>query len=419
MRVVVVGAGIGGLALAQGLRAAGDEVSVADRDPHPSATGGYRLHLDAAACAALRRLLPRPLFEAVRASSAGPATFRQFAVTDHRLRPLVIDPQDDAEERLLIGRVPLRRLLTHGLGEALHFGREFTHHETGRDGTVVAHFSDGTSARADLLVGADGVGSRVAHAMAGRPTSAPVGLGGIAGRTPLDAQSRPLLPDLLHLGPVLALGPGWVGAFLSVHDPTDRTDQAGGEDRVPVDLEEPALVWGLIALERRYPQDVRHRADLADVADRLLDRWSPRVRDLVRRSAPDSTAHFGFHAADPAGDLTPWPPGPITCLGDAVHAMPPTGGRAAATAIRDADLLAEHLAPVRAGTSTVAVAVGGYHTGMASYAGAAVRESLVPLAWIRAFSGPAGTLAARVALPVAAATARGVRAVGRTRPRRQ
>ena len=418
MRVVVVGAGIGGLALAQGLRAAGDEVHVFDRDPDPSATGGYRLHLDAAACAALRRLLPRPLFEAVRASSAGPAAFRQFAVTDHRLRPLVIDPQEGAGERLLIGRVPLRRLLTHGLGEALHFGCEFTHHETGRDGTVVAHFSDGSSARADLLVGADGVGSRVARAMAGRPTSAPVGLGGIAGRTPLDARSRPLLPDLLRVGPVLALGPGGVGAFLSVHDLTDRPAHDGGGDRVPADLEEPALVWGLIALTSLYPQDVRRRADLADVADRLLGGWSPHVRDLVRRSAPDSTAYFGFSAADPAGDLTPWPPGPVTCLGDAVHAMPPTGGRAAATAIRDADLLAEHLAPVRAGSCAVATAVGGYHAGMASYAGEAVRESLVPLTWIRALSGPAGTLAARVALPVAATTARGLRIAGRTLSRR-
>ncbi|MET8683140.1 FAD-dependent monooxygenase [Streptomyces sp. NPDC004732] len=37
-----------------------------------------------------------------------------------------------------------------------------------------------------------------------------------------------------------------------------------------------------------------------------------------------------------AADLAPWPAGRITALGDAVHATPPTAGKGAGAAIRDA-----------------------------------------------------------------------------------
>jgi salicylate hydroxylase len=71
--------------LAQALARAGDDVSVHDRDAAAAATGGYRLHLDARACAALRRHLAPELFAAIRSSAADPRTFRQFAFTDHRM----------------------------------------------------------------------------------------------------------------------------------------------------------------------------------------------------------------------------------------------------------------------------------------------------------------------------------------------
>ncbi len=48
MKVAVVGAGIGGLCLAQGLRRNGIEVTVYERDDALSSRGqGYRVHLDA------------------------------------------------------------------------------------------------------------------------------------------------------------------------------------------------------------------------------------------------------------------------------------------------------------------------------------------------------------------------------------
>ena len=420
MRVIVIGAGIGGLVLAQALHRAGEQVRIYDRDAAVSATGGYRLHLDERACAALRRHLAPEHYQAVLASSAGPAAFRQFAITDHRLRLLGLERQDPSAQRLLIGRIPLRRLLTHGLSEVLSFSTEYTHHQVHADGTVTAHFADGTSERADLLVGADGVGSRVARSLAGRATSTPVGISGIAGRTPLDASTRDLVPDLLRAGPALAFAPGGVGVFFSLHDPVGApaVDPATCQ-QVPAEVEPPLLVWGLTALDHLLPTDLRGGPphDLLSVAAQLLTGWSPAVRDLVAATDASSPAAYRFHAADPDADLTPWPAGPVTCLGDAVHAMPPTGGMAAATAIRDADLLATHLEAARTASSTLPVAVHDYQRGMAAYAPDAVRESMAPLRWIRATGQPPGRLAARAVLPAAALAARAYRGIsGRDRP---
>jgi hypothetical protein len=75
---------------------------------------------------------------------------------------------DESGDESGIGPVPLRRLLAHGLGDALSSGKEFTHHPVHPDGDVTACFADGSSDRADLLVDPDGAGSTV-----GRPVSCP------------------------------------------------------------------------------------------------------------------------------------------------------------------------------------------------------------------------------------------------------
>lgn len=418
MRVLVVGAGIGGLVLAQALHRVGHAVRVVDRDSSASATGGYRLHLDAIACAALRRALSSAHYQALLASSAGPGAFRQFAITDHRLRVLGIDRQDPAAERLLIGRVPLRRLLTVGLEDRVRFGAEYLSHDLAQDGSVTARVRDvatgavTTTEDVDLLVGADGVGSRVARALAGQATSAPVGISGIAGRAVVDDGTRRLVPDLLRAGPALAFGPAGTAVFLSLQDTISApaVDPAACAE-VAADIEAPSLVWGLLAPDGCLPADLRSLSgtDLMATASGMLTRWAPAVPAMVAGSDPPGVAAYRFHAADPGEDLTPWAARSVTCLGDAVHAMPPTAGRAAATAIRDADLLAAHLAQVRTGEATLAVALHDYQQALTTYAPDAIRESLSPLPLVRASTGPVASGLTRAALPVLALAARGYR----------
>jgi hypothetical protein len=124
-----------------------------------------------------------------------------------------------------------------------------------------------------------------------------------------------------------------VGAFLSLHDPTGTpaVDPATCQE-VTAEVEPPLLVWGLIASDRLLPADLRDRtaAGLVDISGDLLAGRSGDVRALVAAAEVSSVASYRFRATDPEAALTPWPAGPVTCLGDAVHAMPPTGGMAAA-----------------------------------------------------------------------------------------
>ncbi|MFC4585337.1 FAD-dependent oxidoreductase [Sphaerisporangium corydalis] len=299
--------------------------------------------------------------------------------------------------------VPLRVLLAHGLDDAIRWGSEYVGHETHPDGTVTATFADGSADHGDLLVGADGATSRVATALAGRPTSSPVGIGGIAGRSPLTPEIRALLPDLLRIGSILAVGPGGTSIFITLQDtvPGPALDPALCVD-VPAFPEPPVVYWGVNVALDRLPNARKMGAEAAvRAAGDLLRGWSPVVRKIVSGADPSSVGTFQYHTCDPDAHLTPWPSGTVTALGDAVHAMPPTGGRAAATAIRDADLLATHLADAAKGLTTIPLAVHEYERGPAAYAADAVRVSLKPIVWQRRLANPALGQLVRVATAIA------------------
>jgi 2-polyprenyl-6-methoxyphenol hydroxylase-like FAD-dependent oxidoreductase len=87
LRVAIVGGGIGGLCLAQGLRRNGIDVTVHERDAGiGSRRQGYRIHLDDRAGNALAACLPPSLHELFLATLGTPGT--AFSVVDERLKVL-------------------------------------------------------------------------------------------------------------------------------------------------------------------------------------------------------------------------------------------------------------------------------------------------------------------------------------------
>lgn len=401
MKVLIVGAGIGGLVAARGLRAAGLDVRVHERDTDLAHTGGYRLHLNPTAVDVLRRRLPAPVLQAMVASATRPDSFRQFGVLDHQLRRIARIPRDRDGDHLLIGRIPLRVLLGHGLDDVVRFGSELTGLCQGDDG-VTATFADGRTETADVLVGADGARSRVVAALHGEATARPLSSFGIAGRADLDGAVRAALPDDLRRGPAFAVGPNGVAVFLSLHDPATAAIAPESCREVPAIVEPGYVVWGIIA-----PTAAEVGEDNAAAARELLRGWAPWLTALLDRSDPGEITRFPYYAADPDADLTPWRVGAVTALGDAVHAMPPTGGQGAATAIRDADLLVRHLTAARdRGGQALALALHDYQQAMARHAVPALRESLQPVRWQGHLTGPVGRPLLRAVLPVLGAAAR-------------
>ena len=411
-RVIIAGGGLGGLALAAGLRRQGIDVTVFERDTDLSATGGYHIHLDAAATAALADLLEPVMFEKLLASSATARLQGGDVVRDMRGHLLAEVHAPGGDEGVNIDRITLRLLLAEAAVDAVVPGSVVTGFTRRDDGSVTVALRDGTTHECDLLVGADGTHSGIARTLAGGPTNRPTGLLGIGGRTPVDVLA-PGVHTLLAARSGLAVGPYGTGLYIGYHDPVGQAAVNSPRHAAPATTT-PTYIWGAVLSESAQTEALRTLvgARLRDATAAFLKHrgWSDRMLAVVTASEPCTVAAFRFSAGSPeAEQLAPWPAGNVTALGDAVHAMPPTAGMGAATAIADAAALVGQVAAVRSGRTTIPSAVHTFEHGMRRRGAAAITASLRPVGWIHGSNTPAGAFAARVALPVVAGVARVVR----------
>ena len=215
----MVGGGLGGLALAQGLLRAGADVTVYERDASlVTRRQGYRLHLDARAGLALDATLPPESFALFQATCAQPS--RRLTVTTERLRvrreqvaaDRGADPYAPATLSTSVDRQTFREVLAAGLDGRIAFGHELARYEAGADG-VRLYFADGQEAEADVLVGADGVGSVVRRLYLPAASPADSGARCIYGKTPLSPDTA--LPPVAKDGFTAVVG-GRIGMAIGV-----------------------------------------------------------------------------------------------------------------------------------------------------------------------------------------------------------
>src|SRR6476469_7837167 len=132
---LIVGGGIGGLCLAQGLTRSGLSVQVFERDAHAAVRGqGYRVTLKEVGAYALHDCLPAELFELCVATSIRQATTMAF--TDEQLKPKFRKDLPLIEPGLAgfgANRLTLREILLSGLEQSVHFGKTLTGYEQLRD----------------------------------------------------------------------------------------------------------------------------------------------------------------------------------------------------------------------------------------------------------------------------------------------
>jgi 2-polyprenyl-6-methoxyphenol hydroxylase-like FAD-dependent oxidoreductase len=380
-RVVVIGAGLGGLCLAEGLHRAGLEVSVHERDASPAARRqGYRIHIGGVGATALAQCLPPESYRLFLGTAGRSGS--QVTVASKRLRPLKViggapaapgGPAPGAVS-VAVNRLTLREIMLADLGDVVRFGAEFTGYVPEGAGVRV-HFADGSSVFADVLVGADGVGSRVRAALLPAAAVRDTGARVIYGKVRLDAATHPLLPAPVHRGFMAVAGfPRPVGLALGLVEFAEPVAEAGARLGTVLTPVEDYLMCAVTAPAKAFPvpDEVMAGLDgeqLREVALRMTRRWHPDLRQLLARCDAAENFWLPIRVSEPVAG---WPAGPVTVLGDAIHAMSPAGGSGANTALRDAALLSSRLSSPRADLTQ---AVGGYEKAMLDYGFAAVRAS--------------------------------------------
>ncbi|MFI6170454.1 FAD-dependent oxidoreductase [Nocardia sp. NPDC051052] len=369
--VVVIGAGLGGLCLAQGLRRAGISVAVNERDTAEAARAqGHRLHIAERGRWALSEVLPPQLFSLVRAIAGRPAS--QVTGFDHQLRPTGVFTLDDPASsdvmpaHTVIDRRVLRRILLTGLDDVVHFGRCCVGYD--RDGEVVtARFADGSTAQGSVLVAADGIGSviRAQRLPNARVVDSRTRL--IYGRVPLTPELRDALPPTMFSVFNSVAGPG--DRFVGIAPVEYREQPAAAAVRLAPEVAlEPALDTLAVMFGRRLDrlgcsdQELRAASgrELRDLVLEQLAGWHPLVTEIVERWTLSTLFPIRIRSSVP---IPPWPTSNVTLLGDAIHAMSPAAGAGANIALRDAAALTRALAEILTGRTLLA-AIGDYERAM-------------------------------------------------------
>ena len=234
LHVLIIGGGVGGLCLAQGLKQSGISVAVYERDRSVHfRSQGYRIHINPDGSQALHDCLPENLFNLFVATSGLPATGR-LANYDSQLRELDSRPlhQVVADSPFTlsteVNRLTLREVLLAGLDDIVHFGKTLERFEHVGAGVVRASFADRASAEGDVLIGADGTHSVTRQLLLPEARVSEVGFA-LYGKTPLTPEAMEWIPENVLKG------------FSRVADPSGVAMLDYGFAAVKNSIEQPLL----------------------------------------------------------------------------------------------------------------------------------------------------------------------------------
>lgn len=306
-RVLIIGAGIGGLVAAKALTRIGLEVAIFEQAPEIRPLGaGLSLWHNA-----IKMLDYVGLGEVVRAVGTPIETLQVRNQAGQ-----VLSQVDVGAIARKLGGVHLivhRGELQTGLVQALEpglltLGATCTRVEQDETG-VTAHFADGRTERGDLLVGADGVRSVIRRHLHGEQPPRYAGYVAWLGVSP---QEEP------RLQPAVGFESWGRGTRLGMFP-----------------LKGGRVYW--YALENSSTPPTGTAPGRKEEVLAFLRGWHTPAEDVVRATPDDAIVRIGIFDRPP---LTRWGQGRITLLGDAAHPMTPNLGQGACQAIEDAATLA-------------------------------------------------------------------------------
>ncbi|MBQ0855103.1 FAD-dependent oxidoreductase [Streptomyces sp. NPDC057620] len=320
VRTLVIGGGIAGTAAALALHKAGSDVTVYEAHPDSAEDIGAFLTLASNGMRALAQI------DASAAVTAVGFPLRSMRVLDDTGATMAHVPLGEAGDPLLRYRCLHRGELAGALqaeaarrGIGIRHGARLASVEDTRD-AVTAHFTDGSTATGDLLVGADGLNSVVRQSFAPGVQPCHAGQRVFYGYT----DDALLAEENAGESERITMVRGSGAAFGHAVSPAGET-----------------YWFARVAGEPLAAEEIAHGTP---------GRWRELLLPLLRK---DTTPAAGVVAATtdrlmvtnateiPTG--TPWRSGRVLTIGDAAHAASPATGQGASMALEDAVVLAKSL----------------------------------------------------------------------------
>lgn len=318
-RVMIAGAGIGGLCSALAMAEQGFRVVVCEQTKHLGEVGAG-LQISPNAFKVLRKL---GLEAALRPFAFVPqqATMRNFKTGDYYLKVPLSDQVMTRYDAPYwhVHRADLHSVLVQAClkaGIELMLGVKVTSYEENTEVNQVSVFlDDGRVLMSDLLVGADGIHSKIREQMLGYAKATFMGQVAWRGIIPVNELSIEIQPDACV----------WVGPnrhFVSYY-------LRGGQ------------YVNFVAVEERsdWRSESWHEEGNVEELKQGFSGWHPEVTELL--SAVNNAFLWALNGRD---ELPTWHQGRVVLLGDACHPMLPFMAQGAAMAIEDAYVLAKCVA---------------------------------------------------------------------------
>ena len=331
MKVLIVGAGIGGLTAALCLLQRGFEVQIFERAEALSEVGAG-LQLPPNAMKVFEKL---GISEALKHAAFAPnAVEARLGEDGRKIFSVPIDKARWGGPYLTIHRADYIEVLKSEVlrqsSKSLILNNNISSCEAFETG-ITLQTSGGKQITGDVLIGADGIKSTVRAQMLG--ADKPNFTGNVAWRAVVPASALKDAPR-----------------------PTSCAWFGRGKHAVTYPLRGGALVNFVGVVERSEPLDEgwRERGDMSELLSDFSG-WDGYLGEVIKAISPDALFRWGLYDRAP---LSSWTDKRTALLGDAAHPMLPFMAQGAAMAVEDAWVLAEELS----NSSNINAALSAYET---------------------------------------------------------